>query len=72
MAPGLILIKHTLRQEVNCQKDKWHIEIYSQDSFRHIYQELSYLQKNVSIGKQTKISLVSQKYENHGYCSIFV
>jgi len=59
MMPGIVLIKHTLCQEVNCQQDNCHIEIYSQDGFRRIYQESRYLWKNVSIGKQTKISLVS-------------
>jgi hypothetical protein len=58
MTPCIVLSKHTLRQEVNCQQDNCHIEIYSHNGFRHVYQESSYLQKNVSIGKQKKIHLL--------------
>jgi len=54
MMPAIILIKHSLYQEVKCQQDIWHIKIYSHNGFRHVYQESSYLQKNVIIGKQTQ------------------
>lgn len=47
-------VKKSTVNRTNC-----HIKIYSHDSFRHVYQESSYLQKNVSIGKQTKILLFS-------------
>ena len=56
--PGIVLIKHTLRQEANCQKDNWRIEIYSHNGYWHVYQESSYLQKNVRIGKQQKFHLL--------------
>jgi len=54
MMPAIILIKHTLHQEVKCQQDTWRIKIYSHNGFRHVYQESSYLQKNVITGEQTQ------------------